>query len=193
VSGIDQILNFIVEIEKLKGVLRKTKVVGIDRYENSAEHSWHICLSALLLKEYANEPINIDRVIKMLLIHDLGEIDAGDTIVYATNKEEIKQREAEGFKRLFALLPPEISSELIELWQEFEECKTPEAIYANAIDRIPPVLQNLHNNGQSWLENNISFEQVIEVNSKISSGSNQAWENLKPKLEEKIENLLIKR
>lgn len=189
-SPIDQTLNFIIEIEKLKGVLRKTKVVGIDRYENSAEHSWQICLTALILKEYANEPINIDRVIKMLLIHDLGEIDAGDTIVYATNTEEIKQKEAEGFKRLFGLLPAEIAEELHELWREFEEGVTPEAVYANAIDRIPPVLQNLENNGQSWLENNISFEQVLRVNSKIGSGSTQVWDNLKPKLEAKIEEVL---
>ncbi len=192
-TSIDQILNFIIEIEKLKGTLRKTKVVGIDRYENSAEHSWQICLTALLLKEYANEPINIDRVIKMLLIHDLGEIDAGDTIVYATNKEEIKQKEAEGFKRLFALLPPEIANELHTLWQEFEECVTPEAIYANAIDRIPPVLQNLENNGQSWRENNISFAQIINVNSKIANGSTRVWDNLKPKLETEIEDMLTKR
>ena len=192
-NTIDQILNFIVEIEKLKGVLRKTKVVGIDRYENSAEHSWQICLTALLLKEYANEPIDINRVIKMLLIHDLGEIDAGDTIIYATNIEEIKQKEAAGFKRLFALLPSEIAGELTELWQEFEECKTPEALYANAVDRIPPVLQNLHNNGQSWLENNISFEQVIKVNSKIANGSTSVWENIKQKLVTKFEDILNKK
>lgn len=181
-NPIDQIFAFIIEIEKLKGVLRKTKVVGMDRYENSAEHSWHICLTALLLKQYANEHINIDRVIKMLLVHDLGEIDAGDTIVYATNKEEIKKREAEGFRRLMSLLPMELADELTSLWQEFEEGKTPEAIYANAMDRVSPVLQNLNNGGQSWWENNISIEQVYGVNSKIALGSTEVWENLKQQL-----------
>ena len=92
---IEKILNFIIEIEKLKAVHRKTKPVGLERYENSAEHSWHVCLSALMLKDFANEPVKIDRVIKMLLIHDLGEIDVGDTIVYSSETAELKAEEAE--------------------------------------------------------------------------------------------------
>ena len=105
-SPIENILSFIVEIEKLKGVLRKTKPVGLERYENSAEHSWHVCISALMLKDYANDEINIDRVIKMLLIHDLCEIDAGDTIIYASETKAVKKEEYAGLKRILNLLPP---------------------------------------------------------------------------------------
>lgn len=131
---IDKILNFVIEIEKLKNVHRKTKPVGLDRYENSAEHSWHICLCALVLKDYANENIDIDRVIKMLLIHDLGEIDAGDTIIYQSETTEMKEKEATGFKRIVGLLPAPMQEKLIELWYEFEAGETPESKYAKAID-----------------------------------------------------------
>ena len=102
---IEQVLDFIVEIEKLKNVHRKTRPVGLERYENSAEHSWHVCLSALMLKDFANQPVDIDRVIKMLLIHDLGEIDAGDTIIYAGETAELKAIEAAGLQRVIEMLP----------------------------------------------------------------------------------------
>jgi len=102
---IENVLNFIVEIEKLKNVLRRTMPVGLERYENSAEHSWHVCLSALMMKDFANEPVDIDRVIKMLLIHDLGEIDVGDTIIHASETKELKAEEAAGVKRIMSILP----------------------------------------------------------------------------------------
>lgn len=181
-NSIDEIISFIVEIEKLKNVLRKTKPVGLNRFENSGEHSWHVCLVALLFKEYANFEINIDRVIKMLLIHDLGEIDAGDTIIYSCETKEIKELEAAGIRRVFNLLPNNLAEELLLLWQEFEEGVTPDSIYAKSIDRIPPLLHNLYGNGHSWKENHISAEQVYGVNSRIGKGTELVWENLKQKL-----------
>ena len=179
---IEKIFDFIIEIEKLKDVYRKTKPVGLDRFENSAEHSWHVCLCALMLKEYANEKINIDRVIKMLLIHDLGEIDAGDTIVYESQTKEVKEKETAGLNRIIELLPEHQQEEYKQLWEEFESAKTPESKYAKAIDRIPPLLHNLHGNGHSWKTHHISKEKVFSVNSKIEEGATEVWEVLKEKL-----------
>ena len=183
-NPIDKALGFIVEIEKLKDVRRKTRPVGLDRYENSAEHSWQVCLSALVLKEYANEEIDIDRVIKMLLIHDLGEIDAGDTIIFVSETKEIKEQEAAGLERLFAMLPDEQADAYMSLWYEFEAGETADASFAKAIDRIPPLLQNLNGGCHSWLENNISREQVFAVTSRIAKGSQQVWDVLEPQLQE---------
>ena len=181
-DDIDKIFSFIIEIEKLKNVMRKTRPVGLDRYENSGEHSWHVCLVALLFKEYSDVEINIDRVIKMLLIHDIGEIDAGDTIVYSAETKEIKSSEEAGIKRVLGILPEQLAEELLLLWQEFEEGTTPDAIYAKSIDRIPPLLHNLYGNGHSWRDNNISSEQVYKVNSRIAKGSELVWKNLQQRL-----------
>lgn len=191
-ENIEKVLNFIVEIEKLKDVLRKTKPVGLDRYENSAEHSWHVCISALMLKDYADDEINIDRVIKMLLLHDLGEIDAGDTIVYAAETPEKKAKETAGINRLFSLLPTEQAKEYIELWHEFELGVTPDSVYAKAIDRVPPLLHNIHGEGHSWKAHNISKEQVFSVNSRIAKGSKQLWTSLEQKLEKAVSQGMLK-
>ncbi|OMH38922.1 HD domain-containing protein [Motiliproteus sp. MSK22-1] len=191
-NSMEQILKFIVEIEKLKDVERKTRPVGLDRYENSAEHSWHVCLSALMLKDYANQEINIDRVIKMLLIHDLGEIDAGDTIIYASETKELKSQEADGLKRILDILPKGESEEYMALWYEFEAGETADAKYAKAIDRVPPLLHNLHGNGHSWKENNISKEMVLSVNKRIAKGSEALWDSLEQKLEQAVENGILK-
>ncbi|MBI3561689.1 MAG: HD domain-containing protein [Gammaproteobacteria bacterium] len=189
---IDKILNCIIEVEKLKSVYRKTRPVGLNRHENAAEHSWHVCLSALLLKDYANEVIAIDRVIKMLLIHDLGEIDAGDTIIYESEKPEIKKAEADGLARILQLLPEGKATEYSELWDEFEAGKTAEAKYARAIDRIPPLLQNLYSAGHSWKENNIPQEKVFAVNSRIAAGCLKVWNNLQAKLENAVASGILK-
>ncbi|CAM2951677.1 HD domain-containing protein [Moritella viscosa] len=191
-ENIERVLNFIVEIEKFKDVLRKTRPVGLDRYENSAEHSWHVCISALMLKDYADDEINIDRVIKMLLLHDLGEIDAGDTIVYAAETVENKAKEASGINRLLNILPPEQAKDYIELWHEFELGVTADSVYAKAIDRIPPLLHNIHGEGHSWKTHNISKEQVFSVNSRIGKGSKQVWTSLEQKLEKAVSQGLLK-
>jgi len=189
---IQQIFDFIIEIEKLKDVYRKTKPVGLERFENSAEHSWHVSLCALMLKEYANEEINIDRVIKMLLLHDLGEIDAGDTIVYDSHTTEVKEQEDAGFRRILQLLPEEQQNDYLILWEEFENAQTPDAKYAKAIDRIPPLLHNLHGEGHSWKTHNISKEKVFAVNSKIANGSQKIWDVLKDKLDDAVDVGMLK-
>jgi len=191
-ENIEKVLSFIVEIEKLKGVLRKTKPVGLGRYENSAEHSWHVCISALMLKDYADDEINIDRVIKMLLLHDLGEIDAGDTIVYAAETPENKEKETAGINRLFSILPVEQAKEYIELWHEFELGVSPDSVYAKAIDRVPPLLHNIHGEGHSWKAHHISKEQVFSVNSRIGKGSQQLWESLEQKLDKAVSQGMLK-
>ncbi|PSU27186.1 phosphohydrolase [Photobacterium phosphoreum] len=187
------ILEFMVEIEKLKSVSRQTKPVGLSRYENSAEHSWHVCLSALMLKDYANETIDITRVMKMLLIHDLGEIDAGDTIIYSSETNENKLKEQNCIARLFKSLPNTISDEYIQLWVEFEKGESSDAIFAKAIDRVPPLLHNIHGDGHSWKKHNISKDKVLTFNGeRISKGSEKLWHELEVQLEEAVESGLLK-
>ncbi|BAO44097.1 HD domain-containing protein [Thiolapillus brandeum] len=189
--SLEAILNFIVEVEKLKGVLRKTRPVGLERYENSAEHSWHVCLSALVLRDYANEPIDIDKVIRMLLIHDLGEIDAGDQIVYAAVSAQRHEQERAGIQRVLDNLPEDMAGEFLSLWDEFEAGESPESLYARAIDRLPPLLHNLHGGGHSWKENGISREQVLNLNSRIGLGSRSLWESMRRKLDQAAEEDLL--
>jgi putative hydrolases of HD superfamily len=191
-NPIESILNFIVEIEKLKDVQRKTRPVGLDRFENSAEHSWHVCLCALMLKDYANEPVDIDRVIKMLLIHDLGEIDAGDTIVYDSDSSEVKDKESAGISRVLNLLPEEESAQYLSLWHEFESGDSADSRYAKAIDRVPPLLHNLHGNGHSWKAHQISKQQVFDINSRIALGSSALWAILNTRLEQAVDDGLLK-
>lgn len=191
-ENIEQILNFVVEIEKLKDVDRKTRPVGLERYENSAEHSWHVCLTALMLKDYANEPVNIDRVIKMLLIHDLGEIDAGDTIIYASETPELKAKEEEGLKRIFNLLPKGQADQYVSLWSEFEEGNSADAKFAKAVDRVPPLLHNLHDNGHSWQKHNVPKEKVFDLNSRIANGSSDLWSVIEGKLNTAVKTGILK-
>ncbi len=191
-TAIENVLNFMVEIEKLKAVHRKSKPVGLDRYENSAEHSWHVCLSALMLKDFANEKINIDRVIKMLLIHDLGEIDGGDTIIYASETKEQKSKEADGVHRILSFLSEDQSKEYLDLWHEFESGNTADSRYAKAIDRVPPLLHNINGGGHTWKKNNISKEQVFALNERIDKGSKDLWNVVKSKLEEAVSIGILK-
>lgn len=190
-ESIERILGFVIEAEKLKAVLRKTRPVGLDRFENAAEHSWHVCLCALMLKDHANDPINIDRVLKMLLIHDLCEIDAGDTLVYASDTAEVKAKERAGVKRVLGMLPEVQAARYICLWDEFEEGVTADAVYARAIDRLPPLLHNLHGHGHSWREHGISLDQILSVNSRIGKGSETLWARMKDKIEAAVSNGLL--
>ncbi|SDZ95662.1 HD domain-containing protein [Microbulbifer marinus] len=191
VGEIEQLLEFVVEIEKLKAVLRKTRPVGLERRENSAEHSWHVCLTALMFREYANEPVDIDRVIRMLLIHDLGEIDAGDKIVYASETAEQKAAEAAGVQRVLALVPGGRGEELFALWQEFEAGETAESRYARAIDRVPPLLHNLRGGGHAWKENKIPKEKVFALNSRIGDGSRELWQVIEEQLQGAVASGLL--
>ena len=181
-----QIVDFILELDKLKGVTRKTRPLGLDRYENSAEHSWQIALLALSLAEYAEPGIDIHRVVAMLLVHDIGEIDTGDTIVYAVGGwDERKAAELAAVRRIFGKLPKDREAQFLELWQEFDNEKTPEALFAHAMDRAMPVLMKQANNGQRWRENGISYERVAgRVGPQVRAGCVPLWNYLEARLEE---------
>ncbi|MEM7335965.1 MAG: HD domain-containing protein [Chloroflexota bacterium] len=184
---VEKILQFMIEVDKLKAVLRKSRPVGLERYENSAEHSWHVCVSALMLYPYANEPVDINRVIRMLLIHDLGEIDAGDKIIYASETVAQKREEAAGVQRLLNLLPAAVDDDYLALWMEFEAGESADAKFAKAVDRIPPLLHNIHDEGRGWKENNITKEMVFGLNSKrISAGSTKIWSAVEAWLEKAV-------
>ena len=180
------IIDFIREVDRLKGVERRTKPLGLERYENSAEHSWQLAVMVLSMSRFAAEPIDVLRTVKMLLLHDIGEIDTGDTIVYATEiREQRKTEELVAVKRICAMLPAELNTEFVNLWLEFETAESPEAKFAHAMDRTIPIILNLSNNGQSWRENGISYEQVVTRNGPAAeAGCPALWAYLKEKLDE---------
>lgn len=166
-------IAFLIEIDRLKHVLRRTYLPGSDRRENTAEHSWHLAVAALALSEHANQPVDLSRVLRMVLIHDIVEIDAGDTFLYdpvaAAGKAEREERAAE---RLFGLLPPDQAADFQALWHEFEARATPEARFAAALDRFMPVLHNYLTQGRPWRQHGVSGEQVLDATAgKIASGS----------------------
>jgi len=181
-----QIVEFILELDKLKGVTRKVRPLGLDRYENSAEHSWQLALLAYSLAPHAGSAVDLDRVIRILLVHDIGEIDTGDTMVFV--EEGLKERKAGelgAVTRIFGRLPEPQGAQLLALWQEFEDAQTPEARFAHAVDRAMPVLLNLANQGQSWRENGISYERVVaRVRPPVQAGCPALWDYLAPRLEE---------
>jgi putative hydrolase of HD superfamily len=181
-----QIVDFILELDKLKGVTRKTRPLGLDRYENSAEHSWQIALLGAAAAQYAAEPVDVDRVIRMLLVHDIGEIDTGDTMVYVEGGWEARQAaELTAVTRIFGMLPESEGAEFLALWREFNEGATPESRFAQAVDRAMPVLLNLANNGQSWRENGISYERVVKrIEGQISAGCPALWEHIDERLKQ---------
>jgi putative hydrolase of HD superfamily len=170
-------VRFIVEIDKLKRVLRRTLLTDQSRRENSAEHSWHIALMAPILAEYAAEEVDVLRAMKMLLVHDLVEIDAGDTFAYdAAGHLDKEERERAAADRVFGLLPEDQASELRSLWNEFEESESPEARFALALDRLQPLLQNVHADGGTWRSHGVTREQVLERMSPIQQTSVFLWE-----------------
>ncbi|OJH34905.1 HD domain-containing protein [Cystobacter ferrugineus] len=180
-----RVVEFILELDKLKGVTRKTRPLGLERYENSAEHSWQIALMAISLAHHAGTALDISRVVGMLLVHDIGEIDTGDTLVYAEGGwEERKAAELAAVKRIFGMLPPRQGEAFLALWQEFEQGDTPEARFAQAVDRAMPVLLNLANAGQSWRENGVSHERVVRrIAPPIKAGCPALWDYLEVRLE----------
>jgi len=174
---IDQQIRFILEIDKLKSIIRQSYLIDGTRQENSAEHSWHIALMGLLLVEYAEQPVDLLRTLKMLLIHDIIEIDAGDTYCYdEAGVIDQSNREAAAADRLFGLLPEDQRIEVHELWVEFEERTTSEAKFAATIDRLMPLLHNYHTEGRSWREHGIRKDQVSSRNEVVKDGSLPLWE-----------------
>jgi len=177
-SVVGKDIAFILEVDKLKNIVRKSRNISNDRYENDAEHSWHACIMAIALQGYANSLVDIARVLKMLILHDLGEIGIGDIIVYNKNNADVLN-ELESADRLFSLLEPPQHEELKDLLKEFEARETSESRYANAIDRAEPVLQNIHRNGETWKKNGIGYERIVEMNQrKIGEGSVELWRYL---------------
>ncbi len=186
INNFQKQLNFLIEIDKVKQIFRQTKLFDNSRYENDAEHAWHLALMAITFEKYANEQIDLLKVIKMVLIHDIVEIDAGDTFLYA-NEELLKQKdinEKNAAERIFGILPAESGVELKSLWEEFEERITPEAKFAAALDRMEPVLQNSKTKGHAWQKHGVTKDQVIKANKqKISEGSEALWEYIEDVIE----------
>lgn len=169
-------IEFIIEIDKLKSVLRRSYLINGARKENTAEHSWHLLVMALVLAEHANDDVDLLKVMKLLVVHDIVEIDAGDTFVYDSVGALTKtDRETAAAERIFGLLPADQSAEVRALWDEFEAGDSPEARWARALDRLMPLLHNYHTQGRSWREHGIRSEQVLARNAQIGQGSEALW------------------
>ena len=173
-----QQMRFIAEADKLKNVFRRSYISDRSRRENDAEHSWHLCLMTLLLVEHANQPdIDSLKVLKMVIIHDIVEIDAGDTYIYdEAAKSDQAERERKAAERLFGMLPEDQETEFHSIWSEFELGQSLEARFAKAIDRLHPMMLNYLAGGKTWSENGVSESQVRSINSKIAEGSDALWE-----------------
>lgn len=176
-KDLQKTIEFIVELDKMKNVFRQTTIMDKSRRENDAEHSWHIAVMAMVLSEYADEDIDICHVIKMLLVHDLVEIYAGDTFCYDEKGYNDKdERERKAADKLFGMLPKEKGIQLKELWEEFEEMNTKESLFANSMDRLEPFLVNYQTKGGTWKTYNISKKQVFKRSEPIKNSSKDLWE-----------------
>jgi putative hydrolase of HD superfamily len=181
---IDKQVAFLTEVDRLKSIERATTLGDGTRFENSAEHSWHVALYALTLAEQARPDVEISRVIKMLLIHDLVEIDAGDAPIFGQyDAEKLADEEAKAARRIFGLLPADQASELLDLWNEFEAATTPDAQFAKSMDRFQPPNQNLASGGGSWKDYGVDLNRIeARVGAKIARGAPGLWAWLKPKI-----------
>lgn len=181
-------MDFIVEVDKVKSIIRQTYLADASRKEDDAEHSWHLALMAVLLKEYSNEEVELAKVVPMVLIHDLVEIDAGDTYAYddagAKTKEE---REKKAADRIFGMLPEDQGEWFRNLWDEFEEYKTAEAKFAHVLDNCQPLLLNDASNGRSWAEHGVRKSQIYKRNEHTSEGSREIWEYMQKLIDRHIE------
>ncbi len=190
---LDQQLNFIVEIDRLKSVMRRSLLCDASRRENSAEHSWHLAAMAALLVEYAGEQVDLLRVFKMLLVHDVVEIDAGDTYAYDPKANESRElREHQAAERIFGLLPPDQADEVRHLWDEFEAGNTAEARYALALDRLQPLLLNFHSGGLSWKQHGVTAEAVLKRMQPIKAGTPELWRVVEDMVEEATQSGALK-
>ena len=176
-NRLKQQIEFIIEIDKLKQVFRQSILMDGTRRENDAEHSWHLAIMGILLGEYSQEDLDLWRVVKMLLIHDIVEIDAGDTYCYeGTPYADKLEREKKAADRLFNILPPDQKEDFQRLWEEFEKRSTPEARFAAALDRLQPLLHNYKTKGESWKKHAVTSDQVIERNKSILEASKTLWD-----------------
>ena len=183
-EDIQERIEFIKAIDALKEVNRKTYLLTESRFENSAEHSWQVSTLALVLADFAPAGVDLFKVIKMLLIHDIVEIDAGDVLLYDNKRDdEHAKKELAAAVRLFVILPSPIGDQLLEIWQEFEAEETVESQFAAGLDRVIPLIHNLHTNGRAWKELGVRYEQIIEKNQKIAKASSELWEYLKREID----------
>ncbi|MCD0465578.1 HD family hydrolase [Flavobacterium sp. ENC] len=190
---LDQIA-FIKEIDKVKYIQRKTKLFNSDRNENDAEHSWHLALMAIVLAEHSDRPIDVLKVVKMVLIHDIVEIDAGDVFLYDLQINH-SNTDAERLAaiRIFGLLPKKQAETFIEIWEEFEAGETNEAKFAKSMDRLEPLLQNTSNNGGTWKEFGVGYQKVYEKKSVIKEGSRTLWTYAEGLINESVEKGILKK
>ena len=189
-----QQISFIKEIDKLKYIFRKTKLMYSDRPENDAEHSWHLAIMTILLAEYSNQNIDFLKVVKMVLIHSIVEIDAGDVFLYDTHKNhDNTEEERKAAIRIFGILPEDQAEELISLWEEFEAEETAEAKFAKVMDRLEPLLQNVSNDGGTWTEFGVKYDTVIQSKKAIQYGSTTLWEYAQQLLNDSVERGILKK
>ncbi len=181
-------LEFVLEIDKLKSIYRRTYLLDTSRRENSAEHCWHLALMAMLLAEHSNVPVDVIKVLKMVLIHDIVEIDAGDVYVYDEAAAQGKyERETAAADRIFGLLPEDQALEFRQLWEEFEAAQTKEALFAGSLDRLMPMLHNFHTHGKSWQEHGITSDRVEKRNCRMRLGSEILWDHARGLIDRAVE------
>lgn len=187
-------IEFIKEIDKIKYIQRRTKLFDSNRNENDAEHSWHLAMMAIVLSEYSNEKIDLLKVLKMVLIHDIVEIDAGDTFIYDQNKNhENTDEELKAARRIFGILPEEQAKEFIAIWTEFEEGTSKEAKFARSMDRLEPLLQNTSNNGGTWKEFRVKYQTVYDKKKVIKNGSTELWKFAEDLINESVEKGILEK
>lgn len=185
-------IEFIVELDKMKSIIRQTSLIGENKREDDAQHSWHISVMAMILHEYSDEKINLCKTIKMLLIHDLVELYAGDTFCYdkEANKDK-KERELAAAEKISKMLEGEKGKELILLWKEFEEMESPEALFANSMDRLQPMLNNYYNDGGTWKKFNVGKSDIYKRVGPIKETSKDLWNFMEYMIEDAFEKGLI--
>jgi putative hydrolase of HD superfamily len=170
-----QQLRYLIEVDKVKAILRKSKLFDGSRFENDAEHSWTIAIMAVLLREHANFPVDLERALTMLLIHDIVEIDAGDSFLYGAERADAHAKERLAAERIFGMLEPTQRDHFLQLWEEFEARDSNEAKFASVFDRMEPILQNYVNEGFTWKQNHVTYEMVMAKNHHIAEGSQAIW------------------
>lgn len=187
-NDLEKQVAFIKEIDKIKFIQRKSRLFNSDRRENDAEHSWHLAVMAIVLAQHSDKPIDLLKVLKMVLIHDIVEIDAGDTFFYSsTENHDNREEELAAAKRIFGILPKEQADELIAIWNEFEDAETDEAKFAKSLDRFEPLLQDAVNDGGSWAEFDVPYQKVYDLNKTIKNGSTTMWKYAEDLIDESVE------
>lgn len=187
-TRLEQQIQFLVEIDKVKNIFRQTYLADGKRKENDAEHSWHIALMAFVLKEYVKEPVDVMKVMLMVLIHDLVEIDAGDTYAYdSVGALDKREREEKAADRIFGLLPKDQGSYFRELWEEFEAYETADAKYAHLLDNFQPILLNDASGGKSWEEHGVKKSQIYKRNEKVEETSDAVWQKIQDIVQKNID------